>query len=195
MASDSASANTPETAGSTADTLTPAELSFFRLVREDWEANFRDWTAPGFRALFVNRFTNRVRAKSQSRIFRAPWAVVYRFMHRYCRNIYGIELTHTGDIGRRLSIHHHMGVAVHNNVQIGDDCILRQGVTIGMLVKSDHRAAPIIGHRVDIGAGAKILGNVRIGNDVTIGANAVVVRDVPDGWAALGNPARIVRLR
>lgn len=168
---------------------------FFEELREDWETNGRDWTAPGFRALFVNRFTTRVRAKTDSRVGRAAFAVFYRSMNRFCRNIYGIQLSHTATIGRRLAIHHHMGVAVHPNAVIGDDCILRQGVTLGVLHTTENKAAPIIGDRVDIGAGARILGSVKIGNDVVIGANAVVVRDVPDGWAALGNPARIIPLR
>ncbi|NND03761.1 MAG: serine acetyltransferase [Acidimicrobiia bacterium] len=166
-----------------------------RQVREDWLTNGRDWRSPGFRALFVNRFATTVRAKFTSRPARAPFALIYRAMFRHCRNVYGMKIDYTATIGRRLLIEHHMGIAVHPNARIGDDCVLRQNVTLGMLSRPNYSAAPVLGDRVDVGAGAQILGAIRVGDDAVVGANAVVVRDVPDGWAALGNPARIVRLR
>ena len=76
---------------------------------------------------------------------------------------------------------------------IGDDVVIRQGVTIGLRT-TGRRGAPVIGNRVDIGAGAKLLGNIRIGDDAVIGANAVVLCDVPAGALAVGVPA-VIKLR
>ena len=76
---------------------------------------------------------------------------------------------------------------------IGDDCVIRQGVTIGMRRTDDPNSVPTIGDRVNIGAGAKLLGPIRVGNDASIGANAVVLCDVPDGALAVGVPAVIKR--
>ena len=95
-------------------------------------------------------------------------------------------------IGRRLVIEHSGAIVVHGKTVIGDDCIIRQGVTIGNRRLDRPMDAPHIGNRVNIGAGAKILGAVRIGDDAEIGANAVVIADVPAGAIAVGVPARIV---
>jgi serine O-acetyltransferase len=78
---------------------------------------------------------------------------------------------------------------------IGDDCLIRHGVTIGNSGSEDPFGAPTIGSRVQFGAGAKVLGRVRVGNDVIIGANAVVVRDVPDFAVVGGVPARVLKMR
>ncbi|MBV5327323.1 MAG: serine acetyltransferase, partial [Chlorobium sp.] len=74
---------------------------------------------------------------------------------------------------------------------IGNDCIIRQGVTIGNRYIHAPHDAPILGHHVNVGAGAKILGKITLGNNAAIGANAVVLHDVPEGAAAVGNPATI----
>ena len=104
----------------------------------------------------------------------------------------GVTIGVSAKIGRRLVIEHSGGIVVHGNSVIGDDCIIRQGVTIGNRRLDRPREAPHIGNRVNIGAGAKILGGVRIGDDVEIGANAVVIADVPSGAIAVGVPARII---
>ncbi|MGL5510902.1 MAG: serine O-acetyltransferase, partial [Microcoleaceae cyanobacterium] len=83
----------------------------------------------------------------------------------------------------------------HGYCSIGDDSIIRQGVTLGNRYLEKPLEAPHLGKRVNIGAGAKILGAVNIGDDVSIGANAVVLSDVPDGQAAVGIPAKIISLQ
>jgi serine acetyltransferase len=160
-------------------------------IREDWEAQGRDWTKPGFRAVAVHRFGN-WRMGIRNKFLRAPFSVVYRWFYRRVRNHYGIELPYTVELGRRVIIEHCGAIVIHGNTKIGDDCILRQGVTLGMRSLDRSKEAPELGERVDVGAGAKILGKVRIGDGVQIGANAVVLRDLPAGATAAGIPARIV---
>jgi serine O-acetyltransferase len=102
----------------------------------------------------------------------------------------GIELPCEAVIGRRFVIEHVGGIVISGDAIFGDDCVIRNGVTVG-LRNRNHRGSPRIGDRVDIGAGAKLLGSIRIGNDVAIGANAVVLCDVPDGCIAVGVPAQV----
>jgi serine O-acetyltransferase len=131
----------------------------------------------------------RVRPK----LLRAPLSVAYRALFRLVRNVYGIEVPYSATIGRRVIFEHQHGVVVHGDTIIGDDCIIRQGVTLGIRRMNGLSDAPILGERVTVGAGAKILGKVRIGAGADIGANAVVLSDVPEGALVVGIPARVVR--
>lgn len=155
-------------------------------------AHGRDWTLPGFRAVAVYRF-GVWRMGLRPKLFRAPFSAVYRALFRFVRNFYGIELPYSAKVGRRVVIEHCGGIIVHGNSIIGDDCTLRQGVTLGNRHRTQPHDAPRLGARVDVGAGAKILGAVAIGDDAQIGANAVVLVDVPSGRTAVGIPARILR--
>lgn len=105
----------------------------------------------------------------------------------------GINLPISAKIGPGLRIWHFGCIVLHPQVVIGHNCDIRHGVTIGNRQKYDD--VPVIGNNVNIGAGAMILGSVRIGNNVMIGANSVVISDVPDNHVAVGNPARIYRRR
>ena len=165
----------------------------WRRIREDWEAHDRDWTKPGFRAVAVHRF-GVWRMGLHSKLLRAPFSVLYRFFYRRVRNHYGIDLPYTVRLGRRVVFEHCGAIVIHGNSAIGDDSIVRQGVTLGIRSIDRPFDAPELGARVDIGAGAKILGKVRVGNRVQIGANAVVLHDLPAGSIAVGIPARIVVL-
>lgn len=162
-------------------------------IREDWEAHGRDWTKPGFRAIATYRF-GVWRMKLHPRPVRAPFSVLYGWLYRRARNHYGIDLPYTVQLGRRVVIEHCGAVVIHGKVKIGDDCIVRQGVTIGVRSTDRPWDVPELGARVDIGAGAKILGKIRIGDRVQIGANAVVLRDLPAGAIAVGIPARIISM-
>ena len=166
----------------------------FAQVVEDWEAHGRDWTRPGFQAVAVHRFGN-WRMGIQARPLRIPFSVMYKACFRAIRNFYGIELPYTARLGRRVVIEHQSDIVVHGMAAIGDDCVLRQGVTIGNRNLREPLAAPKLGARVSVGAGAKILGSVVIGSDAQIGANAVVLNDVPDGAMAVGVPARVAGAR
>lgn len=162
-------------------------------IAEDYRNHGRDWARPGFRALAVYRF-GAWRMGVRSRILRAPLSMVFHWAFRHCRNVYGIEIPHTATIGRGVIVEHQGGIVVHGGTVIGEGTIIRQNCTLGNRSLSDPDDAPVIGKRVNIGAGAVILGHVRIGDDAAIGANAVVLTDVPAGALAIGVPA-VVRLR
>jgi len=170
---------------------TTIELGLWEQIKEDWITHGRDWTKPGFQAVVVQRF-GVWRMQIKSLIFRAPFSFLYRMFYRKIRNTYGIELPYTVVLGRRVIVEHQHGIVIHGNSVIGDDCIIRQGVTIGNRYLDQPFEAPKLGKRVNIGAGAKILGNVTIGDDVCIGANAVVISDIPSGQTVVGIPAKII---
>ena len=160
-------------------------------VAEDYRAHGREWTKPGFRAVACHRF-GVWRMTVSSKILRAPLSVLYRWGYRHCRNVYGIELPYTAVLGRRVIIEHQGGIVVHGACRIGDDCIIRQNCTLGIrrLIAPDD--APTLEARVSVGAGAAILGAVTLGEGCAIGANSVVLSDVPAGALAVGVPARAV---
>lgn len=169
-----------------------APMGLWAQIREDHRAHGRDWTKPGFRAVAVHRFGN-WRMGIRSKLLRAPFSVLYRLWFRRCRNVYGIELPYSAKLGRRVIIEHQGAVVIHGNCRIGDDCIIRQGCTLGNRSLERPFDAPTLGSRVNVGAGAKILGGVTIGDGASIGANAVVLSDVPRGAVAVGIPARIIQ--
>lgn len=168
--------------------------SLWQLWREDLRAHRGDWTLPGFRAVAVCRF-GQWRMGIRFKPLRAPFSVVYRWMYRRCRNVYGIELPYTVQLGRRVVIEHQGTIVIHGNAVIGDDCVLRQGVTLGNRYLERPFEAPTLGQRVNLGAGAKLLGNITIGDDAVIGANSVVLEDVAAGTTVVGIPARPVSVR
>jgi serine acetyltransferase len=173
---------------------TDGQLGLVAQVLEDWRAHERDWTRPGFRAVAVHRFGNWQQRRAP-KLLRAPLGLLYEALYRGVRNFHGIELPRSVQLGRRVIFEHQSAIVVHENARIGDDCYIRQGVALGSRHPSDPQAAPQLGNRVNIGAGAKILGAVRIGEDAQIGANAVVLEDVPASRLAVGVPARLVPSR
>ncbi|HZV19059.1 MAG TPA: serine acetyltransferase [Sphingobium sp.] len=158
------------------------------LIAEDYRAHGREWTRPGFRALAVHRFGN-WRMSVRPKLLRAPLSMLYRWGYRHCRNVYGIEIPYTATIGRGVVVEHQGGIVVHGASVIGDGSIIRQNCTLGLRSLERLDEAPIIGKRVNIGAGAVVIGRVTIGDDAAIGANAVVMQDVPAGALAVGVPA------
>lgn len=167
-------------------------LGLWEQIKEDWIAHGCDWTKPGFRAVAVQRF-GVWRMNIKSLLLRAPLSILYRSLYRKIRNTYGIELPYTVKLGRRVVIEHQSAIVIHGYSSIGDDCIIRQGVTMGNRYLDRPYDAPKLGTRVNVGAGAKIFGNVTIGDDVNIGANAVVLIDIPSGQTAVGIPAKILK--
>lgn len=167
------------------------EMSLWEQIKEDWIAHKCDWTKPGFRAVAVQRF-GVWRMKIKPKLLRGPFSILYRALYRKIRNSYGIDLPYTVNLGRRVIIEHQSGIIIHGYATIGDDCIIRQGVTLGNRYLDRPLEAPKLGKRVNVGAGAKILGNVTIGDDVNIGANAVVLSDIPSGKTVVGIPAKII---
>lgn len=162
----------------------------FSLIREDWRTHERDIWRQGVWVLVVYRF-GRWRYQVPG-IWRKPFSFVYKILKISSQIMTGIDLPCEAMVGRRLIIEHFGGIVVSGDAVIGDDVVIRNGVTIGLKRKNE-RGAPTIGNGVDIGAGAKILGAIRIGHGAVIGANAVVLTDVPDHALAVGIPARIVK--
>lgn len=163
------------------------------LIREDWIAHGRDWTLPGFRAVAICRF-GKWRMTIRSKLLRAPLSVFYRILFRRVRNIYGIELPYTVGLGRRVIFEHQGAVVIHGHAIIGDDCYIRQGVTLGNRYLHQADKAPKLGNGVNIGAGAKLLGDISIGDRASIGANAVVLDNVDPDSTVVGIPAKAVKL-
>jgi serine O-acetyltransferase len=161
----------------------------FDNLRADYAAHGRDLGAQGLWALCVYRF-GRWRYTIRSRWIRMPLSALYKILYKLVQILTGIELPCEVPIGRGFVIDHAGGIVVSGFAKFGERCRLRPGVVIG-LARVDEPSAPQFGDDVDIGAGAKILGPIRIGNRVCIGANSVVVTDVPDDCIAVGVPAVI----
>lgn len=162
----------------------------FEHIREDWRTYDRDWSRQGLWAMLVYRF-GRWRYTIRQRWLRLPFSFLYKAIKPFAEVLTGIELPCEVTLGRRFRIDHFGGIVISGDAVFGDDCVIRNGVTVG-LRNTGHRGSPVIGNRVDIGAGAKILGAITIGDDVAIGANAVVLTDIPANSIAVGIPARIL---
>jgi serine O-acetyltransferase len=157
---------------------------------DDLKAYGEGLLAQGFWALQLHRFGH-ARFKYDSKWIRRPWGAVHLILSKFSQIFFGIYIGDRAKIGKRFRIEHFGTIIIHGSTEIGDDCIIRQGVTIGNRQLDKLLDAPKIGSRVNIGAGAKILGNIIIGDDVDIGANAVVITDVPASHIAIGVPAKI----
>jgi serine O-acetyltransferase len=125
-------------------------------------------------------------------LWRWNWRWLARWLSHWGRWLTGIEIHPGASIGRRVFIDHGMGVVIGETAEIGDDSTLYHGVTLGGVKWDRVKRHPTLGRKVVVGAGAKILGPILVGDGAKIGSNAVVVRDVPAGATAVGIPARIV---
>ncbi|MNC27532.1 Serine acetyltransferase [compost metagenome] len=161
----------------------------FENIRADLRAYRGDWGAQGFWVMLVYRF-GRWRYGVRPALLRKLCSFVYKVLFKLVQIVTGVELPCEVVVGRNFVIDHFGGIVISGYAQFGDDCRIRNGVVVG-LKNVDEPTAPVIGNKVDIGAGAKVLGNIRIGNNVIIGSNAVVLIDVPDNSLAVGVPATI----
>jgi serine O-acetyltransferase len=159
----------------------------FSQVRDDVRTHGGAWGAQGVWVLVVYRF-GRWRYGVRPAILRKVFSLIYHFLYKMVQILTGVELPCEVEIGKNFVIDHFGGIVVSGYAKFGDNCRIRNGVVVG-LRRTDEPCAPQIGNNVDIGAGAKILGNIKIGNNVNIGANAVVLVDVPDNHVAFGVPA------
>src|ERR1700738_2980920 len=170
----------------------------FRAIKEQFETVFdrdpaaKSWLEialcyPGFHAILLHRFSHLLYS------WKVP--LVPRVISQFSRFFTGIEIHPGASIGRRFFIDHGTGVVIGETSEIGDDVLIYQGVTLGGTGKEKDKRHPTIGNNVVIGTGAKILGNIRIGNFVKVGAGSVVVRSVPDYSTVVGIPGRVVRAR
>ncbi len=170
-------------------------IRMFKNIREDIASVFdRDPAArttfevltcyPGLHARIMHRIANT--------LWHANLKWLARFLSHFARWMTGIEIHPGATIGRRFFIDHGMGVVIGETAEIGDDVTLYHGVTLGGTSWKEGKRHPTLGNGVVVGAGAKILGPITIGDGAKIGSNAVVVKDVPAGATAAGIPARIL---
>ncbi len=140
---------------------------------------------PGLHALWFHRIAHR--------LWRAGWTTFGRWISHVGRFITGIEIHPGATVGRRVFIDHGMGVVIGETAEVGDDCTIYHGVTLGgTSLATGTKRHPTLERGVIVGAGAKILGGFTVGEGARIGSNAVVVKPVPAGATAVGNPARVV---
>lgn len=159
----------------------------FENICQDLRAYDGQWGAQGFWVMLVYRF-GRWRYQVRPAPVRKIFSFIYKVLFKIVQIATGIELPCEVEIGRNFIIDHFGGIVISGYAKFGDNCRIRNGVVVGLRHVEDKRA-PIIGDNVDIGSGAKLLGPIRIGNNVMIGANAVVMIDVPDNSLAVGVPA------
>lgn len=168
----------------------------FENVRHDLHAHGGDLGSQGFWAMVVYRF-GRWRCEWRWRFPRRVANQVhdrfYRAAFKFVQIATGIELPREVEVGNNFVIDHFGGIIISGYARFGDNCRIRNGVVVG-LARVEDPCAPVIGNNVDIGAGAKVLGRINVGDNVLIGANAVVTKDVPDSCVAVGVPA-IIRPR
>ena len=163
-------------------------------LREDYEAHYGGWHLPGFHAVALVRFgkwSRQVRPPLRSLL-----RIYYKIGYLFVRDVYGIEMADTVELGRRVTIGHQHGIVIHPFAKIGDDCTIRQGCTIGAgSGEGFSYQVPRLGNRVELGAGAVIVGAVVIGDDVKVGPNAVVLTSIPAGSVVLVDAPRIIKPR
>jgi serine O-acetyltransferase len=170
----------------------------FRTVREQIDTIFREDPAarsvleiflcyPGFHAIMLHRLAHK--------LFAAGVPLLPRVISQIGRFFTGIEIHPGATIGRRFFIDHGMGVVIGETTEIGDDVLIYQGVTLGGTGKEKGKRHPTLRNRVVVGTGAKVLGNIVIGDHVKIGAGSVVIKSVPEYSTVVGVPGKIVRSR
>jgi serine O-acetyltransferase len=169
-----------------------------RAIREQIDTIFREDPAaksvleiflcyPGFHAVLSHRVAHKLYS------WHIP--ILPRFISQISRFFTQIEIHPGATIGRRFFIDHGSGVVIGETAIIGDDVLLYQGVTLGGTGGERGKRHPTLGNRVVVGTGAKVLGNIAIGDNVKIGAGSVVVHNVPDNSTVVGVPGRVVRVR
>ncbi len=170
----------------------------FQIIKEDINVVFeRDPAArsvlevilcyPGLHAIWMHRIAHF--------LWKRNLKTLARFISHINRFLTGIEIHPGAKIGRRFFIDHGMGVVIGETAEIGDDVIIYHQVTLGGVSTNKGKRHPTIGNNVVIGAGAKILGPIRIGNNVKIGANSVVIKNVPDNSTVVGIPGKVILKR
>lgn len=140
---------------------------------------------PGLQALMFHRLAHWLHNRSI--------AFIPRLISQMSRFLTGIEIHPGAKIGKGVFIDHGMGVVIGETAIVGDDALIYQGVTLGGTGKETGKRHPTLGNNVVVGAGAKVLGNIQIGDRVRIGAGSVVLRDVPSNTTVVGVPGRVTR--
>jgi serine O-acetyltransferase len=159
----------------------------FDNIRADLRAHAGNWGAQGFWVMVVYRF-GRWRYTVRPILLRKLFSLMYRGLYKSVQVLTGVDLPCEAEVGRNFVIDHFGGIIISGFAKFGDNCRIRDGVVVG-LSRVEDPCAPVVGNNVDIGSGAKLLGHITIGDNVLIGANAVVLQDVPSNCIAVGVPA------
>jgi serine O-acetyltransferase len=149
-------------------------------------------TKQGLWAMTQYRFSRWVHFNVRMPLVRQFLKVFCAIWQKLIEIVTGSEFPNRAEIGQGVFIPHVNGIFIHCDAKIGKECVLSQQVAIGAAMRGDNQGCPQLGDRVFVGPGAKIIGNIDIGNDVAIGANAVVTNDIPDNAVAVGIPARVI---
>ncbi|MBM4141775.1 MAG: cysteine--tRNA ligase [Nitrospira sp.] len=171
-------------------------MGFWSTIKRDYEAVFKKDPAarnclevifayPGFHAIFFHRINHF--------LWKRGIPVLPRLLSHFARFLTGIEIHPAAKIGPGFFVDHGMGVVIGETTEIGEDCLLYQGVTLGGTGKEKGKRHPTLGNNVVVGTGAKVLGPITIGNNVVIGANSVVLKSIPDNSVCVGVPGRITK--
>ena len=139
---------------------------------------------PGFQAIFMHRFTHK--------LWKLKFPLIPRILSQINRSLTGIEIHPGARIGKKVFIDHGMGVVIGETAEIGNNCLLYQGVTLGGTGKNHGKRHPTLEENVVVGAGAKVLGSITVGANTRIGAGSVVVRSVKGNSTVVGVPGRVV---
>ena len=169
----------------------PDGKGLIELVLEDFRTHDKSLLEPGFWAVALHRFGN-WRMGIKPKLVRGPFSVAYKVGSTAVNWLWGIDLGYTVKLGRRVRIWHHGGIVLSARA-IGDDVHIRHNTTMGIARRSELTKRPTIEAGVDIGAGACIVGDVTVGHDSVVGANAVVVTSFPPHSRVVGVPARAIK--
>lgn len=156
-----------------------------------WKVFYRRYMIAGFHYMFWLRLCQYLLSKGK---YMLPLYILAAYRLQRLKYKYGISISPPTNIGKGFYIGHFGDIVINKNVNIGDNCSISHGVTLGANNRGKRKGVPSIGNNVYIGAGAKIIGNVSIGDFACIGANALVVDDVPKYGVAVGNPANVISL-
>ncbi|WP_299356965.1 serine acetyltransferase [Mucilaginibacter sp.] len=156
---------------------------------QDWQSNHRN--LKGQLVMFLFRLVMLINRSMITKVIFFPYLMFYRYLVEW---VWGIEIPRKTTIGRGLSLFHGQALVINLGVVIGDNCTLRNSTTIGHKKQADGTfgRAPRIGNNVDIGANVVIIGDVEIGDNVVIGAGSVVTKSIPANSVVVGNPARVL---
>lgn len=169
------------------------EVGLRTLLAEDYRTHNRRLFSPGLHAVWVNRLGTWATRILPRFVRIVPW-YLYCLGHWICRVVYGIEVAHTVKLGRRFQIGHQSAIVIHEFATFGDDCSVRQGVTLGISNMNHWRPGegPVIGNNVNFGVGSVVMGTVRIGDNVQIGPNCVITTDIPSDRVLFIPPPRVL---
>jgi serine O-acetyltransferase len=166
----------------------PTGIGWWRLIGEDFKTHGSSLFVPGFWVVALHRFGN-LRMSVRPKLLRAPLTLIYRVLHLAMSWVWGIEIGYSTPLGRRFRIWHH-GCIFIKAESIGDDVQIRHSTSIGVQDRDNTQRSPIIEDGVQIYAGAVIAGNLTVGRGAKVGANSLVITDVPPGASVVGVPAR-----